>query len=936
MDLYSLNDEHCLQPEDYCNDGFQPMCDILQPELSDRSSGSATTMFSDNLGRIEESLPSADMMSSVNNKWDADLGLIDAEDSVLLLNKPCKEKVTALDCKVCRKVFYNASSLSKHMVTHSEKRNHICRVCKKAFKRQDHLMGHMLTHLKVKPFVCTESGCNKSYCDFRSLRRHFDVHHGLLIKQQQEPATKPCLIPTKVLETESLPPVLTNNEIMRCPVNQFIQQKVTSDMVVLQDPMVNNVSQMMTFPSMSNDEFASMTTCASIHSSSKVSVDPDNVRCSNPSADNTLWDLLLKSQKIKSVQDQPNSYSPWAFDEASVNREYIENSAGYLNSLDYRHMAPPASSGHEAMRVQYLFTCETDFTRLTIQPSQNSEFQVQNAANFIPTNSQPEISQTAPLSLPRMSIPQYIPETNGTRGSGDRQIDPQVAPTLSSIIGVTENRTSESQTGPEKVTGQENRQLSSNNSETWPKPGRFHCKSAINKEKLWFNLSSIVSPSQAALESFMESNKFQGTERMYRLSISNQGDIGKESVGISQHKVEPTASTLESGSWTTKRTTVGQLVIPVSVPFSETDQQKRETVITHTTKKGKKKSSCPKSLYIPPPVVENTPTSSGSFQSTMRSPHTPLSDLLNGALQHQYTPPPMLSPIRRGTGLYFNTFCSASSAKYQPPSLIKKETGEFFFVKDNIEFSVQPHINIGDQFQAVIPECRDQLGLEREEEKADLVWRPCLDNEAMSNFVNLACSSAVPGGGHNLELGLHCLYFSQGNILEALDKLLVKGPLKLLLPRCLANYHYAGSDHWSAAEKRQFKKAYSKEGKDFSYIQSMIPGKSVHQCVEYYYTWKTILSFERRQTPEQTLSAEQSFSGEEPHGKKEPHTGVKVKSKKQKKNGEPKGNPPFSQNESRDGEYPIKFVCPECNRVFEKVKSRNAHMKIHRLQEQKR
>ncbi|XP_056395916.1 zinc finger protein 541 isoform X3 [Hyla sarda] len=561
MDLYSLNDEHCLQPEDYCNDGFQPMCDILQPELSDRSSGSATTMFSDNLGRIEESLPSADMMSSVNNKWDADLGLIDAEDSVLLLNKPCKEKVTALDCKVCRKVFYNASSLSKHMVTHSEKRNHICRVCKKAFKRQDHLMGHMLTHLK---------------------------------------------------------------------------------------------------------------------------------------------------------------------------------------------------------------------------------------------------------------------------------------------------------------------------------------------------------------------------------------DIGKESVGISQHKVEPTASTLESGSWTTKRTTVGQLVIPVSVPFSETDQQKRETVITHTTKKGKKKSSCPKSLYIPPPVVENTPTSSGSFQSTMRSPHTPLSDLLNGALQHQYTPPPMLSPIRRGTGLYFNTFCSASSAKYQPPSLIKKETGEFFFVKDNIEFSVQPHINIGDQFQAVIPECRDQLGLEREEEKADLVWRPCLDNEAMSNFVNLACSSAVPGGGHNLELGLHCLYFSQGNILEALDKLLVKGPLKLLLPRCLANYHYAGSDHWSAAEKRQFKKAYSKEGKDFSYIQSMIPGKSVHQCVEYYYTWKTILSFERRQTPEQTLSAEQSFSGEEPHGKKEPHTGVKVKSKKQKKNGEPKGNPPFSQNESRDGEYPIKFVCPECNRVFEKVKSRNAHMKIHRLQEQKR
>lgn len=35
----------------------------------------------------------------------------------------------------------------------------------------------MMTHSSTKPFGCKFIGCNKSYCDARSLRRHMENHH---------------------------------------------------------------------------------------------------------------------------------------------------------------------------------------------------------------------------------------------------------------------------------------------------------------------------------------------------------------------------------------------------------------------------------------------------------------------------------------------------------------------------------------------------------------------------------------------------------------------------------------------------------------------------------------------------------------------------------------------------------------------------------------
>jgi uncharacterized Zn-finger protein len=86
-------------------------------------------------------------------------------------------KTSPQECNLCNKMFGNASALAKHRLTHSDERKYLCTVCHKAFKRQDHLNGHLLTHRNKKPFECTTEGCNKSYCDARSLRRHRENHH---------------------------------------------------------------------------------------------------------------------------------------------------------------------------------------------------------------------------------------------------------------------------------------------------------------------------------------------------------------------------------------------------------------------------------------------------------------------------------------------------------------------------------------------------------------------------------------------------------------------------------------------------------------------------------------------------------------------------------------------------------------------------------------
>ncbi|XP_040181132.1 zinc finger protein 541 [Rana temporaria] len=291
----------------------------------------------------------------------------------------------------------------------------------------------------------------------------------------------------------------------------------------------------------------------------------------------------------------------------------------------------------------------------------------------------------------------------------------------------------------------------------------------------------------------------------------------------------------------------GGLVMPVSVPVTVIDHHEDNKVNERgdhlqdpNTKK--RKRPLPKPLYIPPPLLDVKSSPTGCFRSNLRSLNT---DLYEDFRYPTYIPPPMLSPIRPGSGLYFNTFCSPSSATGPNFSFPEKETSpcEILPVKDSMVFTTQPHVNIGNQFQADIPEIQDPCSLG--DSKADLVWKPLKMTKSVTNFLHLACSSAVPGGGNNLEFALHCLHLSRGNTMEALDKLLIQDP-QTYFPQYLADYHYAGSCYWSDSEKQLFRKAYRNNRKEFSYIQAMIPKKNIYQCVEYYYTWKKHIKFEKR------------------------------------------------------------------------------------------
>ncbi|XP_066840604.1 zinc finger protein 541 isoform X2 [Anser cygnoides] len=242
-------------------------------------------------------------------------------------------------------------------------------------------------------------------------------------------------------------------------------------------------------------------------------------------------------------------------------------------------------------------------------------------------------------------------------------------------------------------------------------------------------------------------------------------------------------------------------------------------------------------LVIPvsvPVPAGSQPGPGGRFQSNLRSPVLLVDRLLRDLVQRSpYTPPPMLSPVREGSGLYFSAVCSASApgGPRQPLNAVLDRMDRDFglcLVTDSAKISIEPHINVGSRFQAEIPALRERPQPGGDEQAASLLWKPWGDiatnretQDRVTALLNMACSSAMPGGGMNLELALHCLHEAQGSVLEALEVLLFGGAQK---PEShpLANYRYAGADSWTPAERQQFRRALCVHGKDFYLIQKKV------------------------------------------------------------------------------------------------------------------
>uniref|UniRef100_A0A8C6EVH7 Mitotic deacetylase associated SANT domain protein n=1 Tax=Marmota marmota marmota TaxID=9994 RepID=A0A8C6EVH7_MARMA len=268
--------------------------------------------------------------------------------------------------------------------------------------------------------------------------------------------------------------------------------------------------------------------------------------------------------------------------------------------------------------------------------------------------------------------------------------------------------------------------------------------------------------------------------------------------------------------------------------------------------------------FIAPSVYSNiTP-----YQSHLRSPVRLADHPSERSFElPPYTPPPILSPVREGSGLYFNAIISTSSIPAPPPitpksahrTLLRSNSSEvtppvLSVMGEATPVSIEPRINVGTRFQAEIPLIRDRTLAASDPHKADLVWQPWENLESsrekqrqVEDLLTAACSSIFPGAGTNQELALHYLHESKGDILETLNKLLLKKPLR---PHNhpLATYHYTGSDQWKMAERKLFNKGIAIYKKDFFLVQKLIQTKTVAQCVEFYYTYKKQVKIGRNGT----------------------------------------------------------------------------------------
>merc|ERR1739838_460426 len=131
----------------------------------------------------------------------------------------------------------------------------------------------------------------------------------------------------------------------------------------------------------------------------------------------------------------------------------------------------------------------------------------------------------------------------------------------------------------------------------------------------------------------------------------------------------------------------------------------------------------------------------------------------------------------------------------------------------------EPKINLGETFQAVIPDMLVNQEPNPDRITEQLMWKLSKyqrDSEKqwkrIEQYMELSCSAAVPYGGCNKEFALHCFMEAKGDILEATAKLLTPagqqtttGSATTRQRNTEAEYRYTGSGlPWENGEKETF------------------------------------------------------------------------------------------------------------------------------------
>uniref|UniRef100_A0A8C1ICP1 Zinc finger protein 541 n=1 Tax=Cyprinus carpio TaxID=7962 RepID=A0A8C1ICP1_CYPCA len=691
-----------------------------------------------------------------------------------------RTRVSVNKCRVRRKEFKTTSALKTHLLIHRQDGPQFCGVCQRAFKHHHQLTSHLMTHHKRKRYTCTQSGCHKTYDDKNSLKHHCASRHRVHL--------------------------------------MFLSSSSPS----------------------SNYDL------------------PASAR--EPAVNLTASDYLFTSQPkpVSAPVLKNSSYSG----KPVVSRNPFDVH-GLETGLDFPETYPEELK--EMLSFQPI--------REALTPSMS--FPVRPRASVYSKQHCPILLKHSPSKLKRrhtfssFSYPAVLypePKSDSDCNLADPVLDcpPATLPNSRKRKSCSKDILSDVPTPPLPV----------------PQP-TCHKRSRPRS-------SYLVSPSQVALASFstylgkefLQKEpvlKSKGEEpkagcRTYKRTSSvrraqSQPSCSQEAV--EEHDSKDDGQKGASGQ-KSKGTNLSPFIMPVSVPVSATNilgpQASTQEAKRSQTRKGASRRSCHldplNCLIIPSPPLprlsspqctDNKETQGlqrscgiGVYSSQLRSPNYLADHPLSPSFHPPpYTPQPMLSPLRSGTGLY-----SKSLPQHQPCSSLPSTFDGVSFPIDNTTINIQPRINVGSRFQAEIPPVRDTLYMLYEEHPAQLVWTPWKNfstntetQQRVKELLDMCCSSLLPGGGTNIEFALHCLHEVQGNIMAALDLLLMRGDVRTSW-HPLNDYHYTGSDHWAVQEMKVFKKALV-EHKDFQQIHNVLQTKSIAQCVEYYYNMKKLKKFKQ-------------------------------------------------------------------------------------------
>uniref|UniRef100_A0A9J7ZIS9 Zinc finger protein 541 n=1 Tax=Cyprinus carpio carpio TaxID=630221 RepID=A0A9J7ZIS9_CYPCA len=770
-----------------------------------------------------------------------------------------RTKVSVNKCHVCKKEFKTTSALKTHFLSHRQDGPQVCGVCQKAFKHHHQLTSHMMTHHKKKTYYCTQSGCHKPYNDKNSLKHHCASRHGVYLTSPSSSSLAPSSydLPASVWEPTAVSDYL------------FTSQPKPVAAPVLKDPSYSGKL----FSSYGRGELGMRryaedahpfqlkhSTCQESWTLSSAS-ESYKVEDSNKMLNSTQWTL-----GIDAVEENPVvSRNPFDVHGLDFHESYPEELKEMMSFQPNRDapitsvgcpMGPQASVCPKQHRPKLLKHSLKEPRPPNKLKRQRTFSSFNHSTVLYP---EPKSDFDCNLSDPVLASPPATLPNSKKRKSCSKDVLSNVpAPPL-------------------------------------PVP-QLTCHKRSRARS-----SSLVSPSQVALASFSTylGNQLLQKEpvmistgeepnsgcRTYKRTSSVRGaqsqpSCSQEALASGGAKEEnnsqPSTSTQNErqkgvSGQKSKGTNLSPLIMPVSVPVAVTNVLVPQASTHHAERSQTRKGAAKRShhldplncLIIPSPTVprlsplqctNNKETQdlqrscgTGGYPSQLRSPNYLTDHSLSPSFHPPpYTPQPMLSPLRPGTGLY-----SKSLPQHQPCPSLPSTLDGVSYPTDNTVISIQPRINVGSRFQAEIPPVRDTLYMLYEEHPAQLVWTPWKDlstntetQQRVTELLDMCCSSVLPGGGTNIEFALHCLHEVQGSIMAALDLLLMRGDFRTSW-HPLNDYHYTGSDHWTVQEIKVFKKALVDHDKDFQQIHNVLQTKSIAQCVEYYYNMKKLKKFKQ-------------------------------------------------------------------------------------------